>query len=559
MKVGRFFSGSLLTALGVASIVWACRTTETSTDVKDVQAADPALQNLKLTVTGNPKSGEVTVRFSYQGTAFPNGKQLALRYDVVSNGSGKVNCAKLKNRTTVTLEGNKNDGSFTFKMDPKKFLPPIGPHPTGEAKFDTTRDDAVWNGPMHIEGCAFDGRRFLVAAAEPVNYGFGLAGEDDIVAYGKICAEKLGPLPAFSCLDENLFKELPVTAGGDTNQVTQRVDQCDKPIYLPTGSHGNCKPWARLGRIQTGPKSWAAVVCRRYWPENSAAPNAAGAGAGLPASVDDDPNAETGADSWKRNPSGKDDPYFNDVAVIQHNTETGDTCFFQALGTLYVKRVPPPNEEALPETVAAEHGGKAKNAKSFWLTPGGTAGINCVNCHDADPWMHSPYARQPMVPDSDETWLKSAPKGKTYRMLGAEFGFGQWTTAYTVKPKDGSGDSCLSCHHIGSLNGCERWMTDVGSGAHFASSKTELGKAFPNSHWMPPNHGESQEDWEANYREAVDSIRKCCTVPGAQLGLASFFAATGRYGKKLTPAQITKLDQAGCKVTERTTAVNGGG
>lgn len=551
--------GTVLTIAGVISL-FSCRSLQQNADLKDTIADDPRFAALQLTMTGNPQTGEISARFSFKGTQFKAGEKVRLAYDVISNGTGTVHCSALKRQATVTLVGEGQEGRFSTKVDPKVFESPIQPHPQGLAKFDTTRADANYNGPMQIEGCLLVDNQPMKAAGSPVTSGFSLAGAEGINGYGKICASKLGAIPAFSCLDDTLFKELPITSttSGGTTQATGRVSTCDYPIYLPTGGvNENCKPWARLGRIKTSDSAYAAVICRRYWPESSANTNSAGAGSGIPAG-EEDVAAPSQPGSWKRNPSGPTDPFFNDVAIIQQDTKTGDTCYFQALGVLYGDRVPPPSEVTLPDDVKIAHP-RAKNAASFWLQPESTANINCINCHDSDPWMHSPYARQPLD-ENGNVFLPSKPKVKKYTMLGGEYGFANWTKSYTVEPTDDSGEACLGCHNIGSLNGCSSWLPDVGTGSHVSVSKTAFGLAFPQAQWMPPDHGEANAvDWNDTYKAAVDAINRCCNVPGAELGITGFFSANAKYGKELSPEKIAILAAAGCKVTPRSLVTTGAG
>ena len=72
---------------------------------------------------------------------------------------------------------------------------------------------------------------------------------------------------------------------------------------------------------------------------------------------------------------------FNDIAMIGHNPFTGKTCFFQ--NALYSKtdgaHVPHPADKEKSETLwSGVHGGLG-------------SGIECAHCHDADPFIHSPW------------------------------------------------------------------------------------------------------------------------------------------------------------------------
>src|SRR5690606_424053 len=104
----------------------------------------------------------------------------------------------------------------------------------------------------------------------------------------------------------------------------------------------------------------------------------------------------------------------------------------------------------VPEEAVKKHP-HAKNAESFWLTPDATADINCINCHDSDAWVHSPYVNA--VKDKEgrshlpNTWEMGWPH--KYIILGQGFGFGKWNTCYSI-PSESIG-SCVSCNGIRSI------------------------------------------------------------------------------------------------------------
>lgn len=550
----------LCLALFVATF-WSCKEKQTPQfQLRDAVADAPEFNKIKLSLQADPGAAKIFGKFSYSDSTFKAGDVVTLKYDVISNGSSTVLCSSLRKSRAVTLKGVGEVGTFELPLSAKDWTPPMQPDPKDNAKWDMA-DERLWNGPMRVEGCFLNkqGQPMAMAAASPSSFNLQAGASGAINLHGDQCAAKLGPIPPFDCLDDTYFKTIPITvtdSEGTARSPGNRVETCDSPIYLPTGGHGSCKPWARLGKIPTGDNTFAAVICRRYWPEGTDRPNADGAASGVPAEffTTNPAVAIQGEGSWKKNPSSEDDPFFNDVAIVQHNSDTGETCFFQALGVLYGSRVPPPTEREVPEDVAAQHP-YAKNAGSFWLTPDGTANINCINCHDADAWMHSPYVRAVKGDDGSlhlpSTWEMSWPD--KYIIIGQDFGFQDWTTSYTVTPT--SDDSCVGCHEIGSLAGCERWVEDIGSGRHFAHYKTLYGKAFPRSHWMPPDFTETEADWERMWRGGQKAIADCCNVQDDDgqkiLGVAGEFSGSGRYGKSLNERQIAKLEAAGCEVRQR--------
>ncbi|MET0357484.1 MAG: VWA domain-containing protein [Cellvibrio sp.] len=136
---------------------------------------------------------------------------------------------------------------------------------------------------------------------------------------------------------------------------------------------------------------------------------------------------------------------YNDIAVIQHNKKNGATCFYQALNGDDGSVVPSPSSPPVP------------GAPFEWLTPSGTAGINCVACHDNGAFMRSPYMASALnFPNQNigGSTVTSNLDGDPYWFVGSDFQSRQWKT-YSVYVKD---NACLSCHRLsvsttnGSLN-----------------------------------------------------------------------------------------------------------
>lgn len=119
---------------------------------------------------------------------------------------------------------------------------------------------------------------------------------------------------------------------------------------------------------------------------------------------------------------------YNDIAVIQHNKNNGATCFYQALGSL-------PNSVPTP----------SNGTGGFWETPAGTAGINCVACHDNGPILRTPYMAA-IETGPDIVPGKGALSGfndhdSPYRFVGDDFQ--QWEV-FDVDAANG----CTSCHRM---------------------------------------------------------------------------------------------------------------
>ena len=327
----------------------------------------------------------------------------------------------------------------------------------------------------------------------------------DIVTYAKECSERLGRLPAFNCLDGEIIKievdgevpshGYPEFAGDSSGNL-----DCDKPAHLAMGNEGRCMPWARLGRLPsiradgtTHPDVDTVFICRRY-------------------------NGRDGSYRWRDGQTydARVFPGFEDVAVIQHNRVTGETCWFQMLDSTAkdARRVPPPDEEQLPSDAPST----ALSARTFWLSPQRTAAINCLSCHDSDPWIHTPYVAQ--VKDRNgRPILPSHPFGP-YKNMGRKY-FTDWLTAnrqsFSVAPREAN--SCVSCHRIGSKNTCGNFAAQSIGAREAAGMSAWARENFGLSTWMPPQipgAPTSHAEWFADmggYRSAAEKLIHCCQNP----------------------------------------------
>lgn len=147
---------------------------------------------------------------------------------------------------------------------------------------------------------------------------------------------------------------------------------------------------------------------------------------------------------------------YGDVAVIQYNSNTGATCFYQAL------------QSGLPHLAPAPRTGQG----GFWLSAQQTASINCVQCHDSGPFIRSPYLAQlgevwpfwgdqnnpnnparPNLPAADKNYLPGTLKTdltgpwnatQPYMFVGLDF---QSWEAYSLS--NASDPTCTGCHRMG--------------------------------------------------------------------------------------------------------------
>ncbi len=328
--------------------------------------------------------------------------------------------------------------------------------------------------------------------------------EYTIQEYGRECAERMGVLKPFNCLD---LQEIPIEVDGQipaggypafAENGSGRMD-CDKPALLSLGGSGQCPPHSRIGRLKSYRPNGTVnedvdtvVICRRY-------------------------NGRDGIYNYRGdNVAAKDFPLFEDVAIIQHNKKSGDTCWYQMLDNTGrdARRVPPPTEVALPANAPSS----AITASDFWMSPESAADIRCLRCHDSDPWIHTPYVDQMKLADGS-TLVPSNPF-REYKNVGRFFS--EWTKeskrSFAISTKEKN--SCTTCHRIGSQNTCDNFAGQSIGQETTRDLSDYASRTFKLSHWMPPSgHGvETIQDWqndEAGMRSDADKLLACCSNPDA--------------------------------------------
>ena len=203
------------------------------------------------------------------------------------------------------------------------------------------------------------------------------------VAYGQQCAREIAKIPAFDC---NSGTAVPITVDGKTPLEYTKAMTCDKPAMLPYSNDGNgqCIPYSKILDLSQGATQISAFCRRKYLrPENGST--------------------------------------FDEVDIILHSVQTGKTCWFHAesgdSNGFDASRVPPPDEAVPPAGKVA--------ASAFWWPPKATAKKDCGLCHDADPFMFSPWLGQ--------VWQKvpTNPLGK-YSHVGDAFK--GWHSSAIVTP-----------------------------------------------------------------------------------------------------------------------------
>ncbi|MCR8548966.1 hypothetical protein M4578_14100 [Salipiger sp. P9] len=285
--------------------------------------------------------------------------------------------------------------------------------------------------------------------------------------YGQSCTADIAAIPSFDCAEG---VTVPVTVDGMA--VTDRAPAtCDRPALLDNGagSDGQCVPFSRILNLSTE-TAQISVMCRQK----------------------------------KYRAEGSTD--YDEIDVIAHNPASGATCWFQAKAA--------PGETV--SGVAVPSPTDAVDA-SFWETPESVVADGCGNCHDNDPFMYSPFVGQ--------VWahVPVNPFGP-YGHVDPGFGFAAWPTQ-AMNMRD---STCTGCHRIGSglLNPPDPSAEKPGSCGQLAAWMTGLATpagadvqaaAYPLSHAMPPEFGQTEDAWNVIYAQSSAMVQSCCADPTQEI------------------------------------------
>ena len=278
--------------------------------------------------------------------------------------------------------------------------------------------------------------------------------EDNLQQFAAQCDIETGvSVPAFDC-DDPAASDVPVTHPHFSPANSSIVATCDRPNRL----NQQCDPGSRFHVLVRKPDAFVVAHCRKKG-------NAAG--------------------------------FYGDIAVIQHNTKTGATCFYQE-----------GPRSGLSHNVAAP-----SVAMGEWLTPAGTKGESCAGCHDNGPIIRSPYLSQLTGPNKlpgagDSSF--NAP-GHPYYFVGPTFA--DWktyrVTAMVRDPASGQmvDNTCNQCHRMGVSN-----VSGGGTARDFGIRATrDQPEASQNPHsadsplWMLLN----QSTFSPAHAAHADAIKAC--------------------------------------------------
>jgi hypothetical protein len=233
---------------------------------------------------------------------------------------------------------------------------------------------------------------------------------------------------------------------------------------------------------------------------------------------------------------------FDDIAMIMHNNDNGETCWFQSEDgdvAMDGENVPVPHAEDAPEQTI---GGITRG----WHKPSDTAGINCIHCHDNGPWMNSRWMFNSGIDLRDGL----GP------YINDGFAFKDWkkpkfvtVDAFELKSEPGhtfEKKSCTSCHKIHSGESDDVYNPDRFKGAggkslqewinftvgrksyitgDFPKNSNATGQGFDIAYWMPPRpsnfhdvYAADAADWGVHYKKHVDKLLDCAKSKGASSG-----------------------------------------
>jgi hypothetical protein len=204
-----------------------------------------------------------------------------------------------------------------------------------------------------------------------------------------LCEAELGPLPTFNC--QNLTP-IPILVNGVEVFVSQPWGACDNPDLK-----GSCDVGSRIGRFEG-------------------------------THMDGTPRPEVVWVTFCR----RDD---NFAQMIGWNTTTGASCFFEL------------NENYMPLTDGVPDGNVPvpadANYNAAWKAPVDVAVQQCVSCHSADPFIHTPFIAAAKIVGTNQTILPElAIFQYPYCHIGPDF------AAWNPKYISIQGNACTSCHRI---------------------------------------------------------------------------------------------------------------
>ncbi len=307
-------------------------------------------------------------------------------------------------------------------------------------------------------------------------------------AYADACVAEMGEIPFFTKLADGDYSTyncldsvpIPTTVTSDTGTEFPQtgVSVCDNPQYI----YSLCEPNAVSG-MSNGPRvasrsneqgtHWV-LLCRKARTEEGA---------------------------------------YNDIAMVGHNPYTGHTCFFQ--NALYSRtdglHVPHPGDHIESEASPQE-------SASLWegIHGGLGSGIQCARCHDADPFIHTPWIDGALDQNGDPVVPKMG--------VNQDFTLGFNESPYTILNTEGQGwtmpqhltspeaAACTQCHRIGNGEWASSWINRMdGTDSSWTGITTPAYHEFEHVFWMPPDLDglDATTFPDSDYGRAMAFIKMC--------------------------------------------------
>jgi hypothetical protein len=235
---------------------------------------------------------------------------------------------------------------------------------------------------------------------------------------------------------------------------------CDRPNVL----HGKCDPGSKFQVLARNADAAVVAHCRKVGLSTNDADN------------------------------GRDRGMYSDIAVIQYNKSNGAICFYQALGRLDGRNVPPPS---------------AGESAWHWIGPKGTQNIGCTGCHDNGGFIRSPYLAQlNLLPSTAEGFDNLHTP---LRYVGLDYATDRSWSVDAPAPACPSGENCLrcnSCHRLAVNNNRDGKGGTAIDFAMKATARTQLSKTMHSAAspiWMRPG----QVDYSAQAEADATAFRDC--------------------------------------------------
>lgn len=283
-------------------------------------------------------------------------------------------------------------------------------------------------------------------------------------------------------------KPIPADTASDSKHFTDKTT-CDRPplLDISEGGIGQCVPNSRLQvrkveQAGVDEKNWPsyALLCRNYEYRSLEQLNLK--------------------------------PEYDDVAMIVYSPLNEQTCFFQRFGD--TKRYFEPIVASAFDGLGVIPGANIPSpfepeGEKFWGEPEVVKDVNCAGCHDANPFMRTPYVFQ--VTETAEP-LPPRKSKQAYGIVHLDYFGDEWKKFHAFFDLDPrkltEAGACVMCHSLGpgrTSGAFTEWSTGtLAPGQHDT-------KAFRDTHWMPPSANDTT--WDANYRASIKALLRCHASP----------------------------------------------